>query len=98
MRFYSHLLPHVHTCMTHACSHLQSAQATVRDSDLHAVDDKGYTPVVLAAVSGCTKANCQAFKRLMRYIDSDIQDVTKNPLFQALKVGDLALPAVKVRH
>ena len=68
------------------------------DSDLHAVDDYGYTPVVLAAASCSRKANCDALQLLMQYVSSDIQDVTKNPLFQALKVGDTALPAIKVRH
>ena len=91
---------HLHTC-PHGYSHLQGEPAmdTPGDSDLHAVDDYGYTPVVLAAASGSRKANCDAFQFLMRqYIGSVIQDVTKNPLFQALKVGDDALPAVKVRH
>ena len=82
--------------MPHGYSHLQGEPAmdTPGDSDLHAVDDYGYTPVVLAAASGSRKA----FQFLMQYVGNDIQDVTKNPLFQALKVGDTALPAVKVRH
>ena len=71
---------------------------TPGDSDLHAVDDYGYTPVVLAAASGSRKA----FQYLMRYVGDDIQDVAKNPLFQAMKVvhRGSAFPvlAVKVRH
>ena len=90
----------LHIC-PHGYSHLQCAQVTdiPGDSDLHAVDGYGYTPVVLAAASGSRKANCDAFQFLMRqYVGSVIQDVTKNPLFQALNVGDDALPAVKVRY
>ena len=93
---------HIILC-PHGYSHQQCEPATDTgtpgDSDLHAVDDYGYTPVVLAAASGSRKNNSDAFQFLMRqYVGSDIQDVMKNPLFQALKVGDAALPAVKVRH
>ena len=48
---------------------------------------------MLAAQAG----NKEAFLSIMKYFsDDDIQDVTKNPLFQALKVGDDASSAVKV--
>ena len=62
-------------------------------TDLHAEDISGYTPIVLAAQAGCK----EAFLSIMKYFsDDDVQDVTKNPLFQALKVGDDASLAVKV--
>lgn len=79
-------------------SHLQQIQNTSnpRDADLHAKDGSKYTPVVLAAEAGSKKADCQAFQFFMTYIGDDIGDVTKNPLFQALELGDNALPAVKV--
>ena len=67
-----------------------------RDADLHAEDDFSYTPVVLAAEAGSRESDCQAFESLMQFIGDDIHDVNKNPLFQALKVGDKALQAVKV--
>ena len=67
-----------------------------RDADLHAEDDYSYTPVVLAAEVGSRESDGQAFDSLMKSIRDDIHDVNKNPLFQALKVGDKALPAVKV--
>lgn len=66
------------------------------DADLHAEDDFSYTPVVLAAEAGSRDSGCQAFESLMKLIRDDIHDVNKNPLFQALKVGEKALPAVKV--
>lgn len=79
-------------------SHLQQIQNTSnpRDADLHAKDGSKYTPVVLAAEAGSKKADCQAFQFLMTCIGDEIGDVTKNPLFQALELGDEALPAVKV--
>ena len=69
-----------------------------RDGDLHAEDDFSYTPVVLAAEAGSRDPDHQAlaFESLMKLISNDIHDVNKNPLFQALKVGNKALPAVKV--
>ena len=67
-----------------------------RDADLHAEDDYRCTPVVLAAEAGSRESDGQAFESLMKSIGDDINDVNKNPLFQALKVGDKALPAVKV--
>ena len=66
------------------------------DADVHAEDDFSYTPVVLAAEAGSRESDGQAFEFLMKFIGDDIHDVNKNPLFQALKVGDKALPAVKV--
>ena len=50
---------------------------------------------MLAAEAGSRESDGQAFESLMKFI-GDIHDVNKNPLFQALKVGDKALPAVKV--
>ena len=49
---------------------------------------------MLAAQTGCK----EAFQYIIGeyFSDDDIQDVTKNPLFQALKVGDKASSAVKV--
>ena len=48
---------------------------------------------MLAAQAGCKKA----FQYIMEcFGNDDIQDVTKNPLFQALKVGDKASSAVEV--
>ena len=67
-----------------------------RDADLHAEDDYRCTPVVLAAEAGSRESDGQAFEFLMKFIGYDIHDVNKNPLFQALKVGDKALQAVRV--
>ena len=50
---------------------------------------------MLAAKAG-SKSYCEAFQFLMTCIGDDIQDVNKNPIFQALKVGDEASPAVMV--
>ena len=81
------------------------------DADLHAEDNFSYTPVVLAAEAGSRESDGQAFESLMKFIGLlwnllvsyeiywilvYIHDVNKNPLFQALKTGDKALPAVKV--
>ena len=66
------------------------------DADLHAEDHFSYTPAVLAAEAGSRDPDHQAFESLMKLIGDDIHDVNKNPLFQALKVGEKALPAVKV--
>ena len=76
-------------------SHLQQTKnANIpKNADLHAEDDFSYTPAVLAAQAGCKKA----FKCIMEHLgNDDIRDVNKNPLFQALKVGDRASSAVKV--
>ena len=67
-----------------------------RDADLHAEDDFSYTPVVLAAEAGSRESDGRAFKSLMKFIGDDIHNVNKNPLFQALKVGDKAWQAVRV--
>ena len=79
-------------------SHLEQPLKTniPRDADLHAEDDFSYTPVVLAAEAGSRESDGLAFESLMKSISDDIHDVNKNPLFQALKVGDKALQAVKV--
>ena len=66
------------------------------DANVHAEDDFSYTPVVLAAEAGSRESDGQAFEFLMKSIGDDIHDVNKNPLFQALKVGDKAWQAVKV--
>lgn len=76
-------------------SHLQQTKnANIpKNADLHAEDDFSYTPAVLAAQAGCK----EAFQYIMEHLgNDDIRDVNKNPLFQALKVGDRASSAVKV--
>ena len=70
----------------HSHSQLQQTWNT----DLHAEDVFCYTPIVLAAQAGYK----EAFQFMMS--DDEIEDVNKNPLFQALKVGDKASAAVKV--
>ena len=51
---------------------------------------------MLAAKAATENADCKAFQFFLTVIGNNVQDATKNPLFQALKVCDEASQAVKV--